>query len=195
MRLLIKICCVIVLIVAPFIWWDQGSKHVYYFSDGKCFTIWKRVGGKCYFIPRKYHGITAPNDEYILTTTESSLGIIDDRKSPDKIIVEDSSCHLVQEKSDVIVFYNDDGGSNKQFYSLYTHPDGHYRTYNADLEFYTIDISEMSVETNIKKLGVNFDTSTFSTWSIVLSIIYVIVLFASIVVVVFELMDKLRKKQ
>jgi len=55
----------------------QEKRNFYYNSDKtKCVTIWKRLGGKCIVIPRKYIGLFKPDEEYLETTNHNSLTII-----------------------------------------------------------------------------------------------------------------------
>jgi hypothetical protein len=43
----------------------QEKRSFYYNSDKtQCVTIWKRFGGKCIVIPRKYIGLFKPDSEY-----------------------------------------------------------------------------------------------------------------------------------
>ncbi len=189
-KLLIITCCVFVFVVANSIWKDQ-SRDYYCFSDGKCFTVW-RHGSGCYLIPGKYHGIFAPKDDYILKTDFSKeLGVVKDKKRRDKIIVEgDSSCCFVQKRPGVIVFYNDESG-NKEFDSLYTHDNGHY---NNDLEYYNVDIQEMYARTNVKGYKAPTGITYYTLLSMVIYFGSILLLFVLIVILIFKLISKLRKK-
>ena len=190
-KLLIAICCTIVIIAAQLIWQDQ-SRDYYRFSDGKCFTIWKRVGThNCYLIPGRYRSVFAPKDDYVVKTDMSKyLGVISDKKRPGKIIVEgDSSCCLIQTKLGMIVFYNDEG-DNKEFDSLYAYDGSHY---NPDIEYYSIDLFEMYARTNVKGQAIATGISTYTLLSIVLFYASVILLFVLIVILIFRLISKLRR--
>ena len=192
-KLLIAIGCILAVMAALLIWQDQ-SRDYYCFSDGMCFTIWGHDARGCYLIPGKYRGVFAPKNDYILKTDkQNGLGVIRDKKRPDKIIVEgDSSCQLVQTQPCLIVFYNDEGGS-RQFDSLYTHDSGHY---NNDLEYYSLDVEEMTVETNVNHgAGIMSLTKARELWPFIVFIVCGISLFPLVVVLIFKLMDKLRKKR
>jgi len=191
-KLLIAIGCIIALMVALLIWQDQ-SRDYYCFSDGKCFTLWKHNARGCYFIPGKYRGVFVPKDNYILKTDLSrGLGVINDKRQPNKIIVEgDRSCLLVQKHAGMLIFYNDEG-DNIAFDSLYTHDAGHY---NNDLEYYSVDVKEMTVETNVNHgAGIMSLTKTRELLPSILFIVCGISLFPLSVVFAFRLMDKLQKK-
>jgi hypothetical protein len=195
-KLLITICSIVVLMVILLIWQDQ-SRDYYCFSDGKCFTIWTHDTYGCYLIPGKYRGVFAPRDNYLLKTDKSrGLGVISDRKHPDKIIVQsDSSCHIVQKQPGVIVFYNEEEKKkDKEFDSLYTHPNGDYRSYNDDLEYYNVDVQELTAETNVNHgVGVVSHVMPWGLWPFIVFIVCGISLFPLVVVLVFRLMDKLRR--
>lgn len=192
-KLLIAICCTIVIIAAQLIWQDQ-SRDYYCFSDGKCFTIWKRVGTRnCYLIPGRYHGVVAPKDGYVVKTDMSKyLGVISDKKRPDKIIVEgDSSCALIQTKPGRIVFYNDEGG-NKEFDSLYAHDGSHY---NHDVEYYSVDLFEMYATSNVKGYKAVTGISTWTLLSIVVFYTSILLLFVLLLVLIVRLMVLRWKKR
>ena len=191
-KLLIAIGCIVALMVGLLIWQDQ-SRDYYCFAGGNCFTIWAH-GSECYLIPGKYCGIVAPKDDYVLKKDWSrGLGVINDKKHPEEIIVEgDSSCSLVQTKPGIIVFYNDEGG-NKEFDFLYTHDKG---SYNSDLEYYNVDIEDMYARTNVNHgAGIMTRTKDWGLWLFILFIVCGILLFPLTVVLVFRLMDKLRNDE
>ncbi|MEJ8606433.1 hypothetical protein JSO56_05780 [Riemerella anatipestifer] len=75
------------LLVGLLLGWFAYKRHFYYFGDtGKCVTVWKRIGGKCYIIPGKYYGITAP-DNYVEIGNLDNVTIYWSNEIPEKYIV------------------------------------------------------------------------------------------------------------
>lgn len=62
-----------------FLMLDQ-SRDFYCLSDGKCVTVWKRVGGKYYIITEKYYGLLKPK-EYIETENLNAITLLFDSQS------------------------------------------------------------------------------------------------------------------
>lgn len=75
MKFRIKILAILILLISVFVWFDQ-SRSFYYLSEKQCFTVWKRLGNKCYIVSGKYFGIIKPS-RYIKTTNDNALTIID----------------------------------------------------------------------------------------------------------------------
>lgn len=74
---LIKYLMILIAVICFFLLLLQENRSFYYNSDKtKCVTIWKRFGGKCLVIPRKYIGLFKPDEEYLETTNRNSLTII-----------------------------------------------------------------------------------------------------------------------
>lgn len=145
MKKLLKIVCYILIsILAICILWDQ-TRTYYCFSNGKCFTLWKRIGGKCYIVFDKYYGVTVPRSGYIQTFNWSTIDIINDNHF---VVVGDSTCKVVNDVKGQVVFY---AATDARVDSMYTHKEGNYFVYNKDIEYYSIDILEQYARTNVKK--------------------------------------------
>lgn len=69
----------------------QEKRSFYYNSDKtRCITVWKRFGGKCIVVPRKYIGLGKPNGEYLETTNLNSLTFIWEKYGKYDLIVFNS---------------------------------------------------------------------------------------------------------
>lgn len=69
-RIIVAIAIPILLVIA----FDQSRKF-YCLDDGKCVTVWKRLGGKCFVIPGKFYGVSAPSVSHIETITNTDIAI------------------------------------------------------------------------------------------------------------------------
>lgn len=69
----------------------QEKRSFYYNSDKtRCITVWKRFGGRCIVVPRKYIGLGKPNGEYLETTNLNSLTFIWEKYGKYDLIVFNS---------------------------------------------------------------------------------------------------------
>lgn len=87
-----KIIVVALLVAELFVVIDQ-KRSFYCMDSGRCVTVWKRFGGRCYVIPYKYYGLWKPSSSYI--DTENGAGIAIYWLSKDSIVVENSGEHIV----------------------------------------------------------------------------------------------------
>lgn len=76
----IKILGILILIIGGLYLWVDQSRSFYCLADGKCVTVWKRAGGKCYIIAEKYYGLLVP-DEYIETKNLNAITLLFDNQS------------------------------------------------------------------------------------------------------------------
>lgn len=138
-RALLKIIGVILLlIVVSLVWFDQ-SRSFYCLSDGRCITVWKRLGNKCYIVPGKCYEIFKPTDDYIQTTNTGYVDVIlvNDKKL--LINIEDNAEIVQQSSNSLIELYRDNKTLND---SLNTYFDGRYRQYKKEVDFISINIKE-----------------------------------------------------
>jgi hypothetical protein len=136
-----KISGIILFLFLILAFWAEQSRSFYCLSEGKCVTVWKRSGNKCYIILNKYYGIFKPNDNYIKTTNTAFVHIIwtDDNRL--LIDIEDTA-EIIQPSSDkalVIEHYSNDKILND---SLYTYFDGKYNRYNKRVNYISLHIKE-----------------------------------------------------
>jgi len=149
MKLWVKILVILILIVSVFVWLDQ-SRHFYCLSDKQCFTVWKRLGNKCYIIPGKYFGIFRPS-HYIETTNNIYVDVI--RRGDTSLLVNTGKNIEILDQSihtQLIDWYGNDRVRND---SLYTFFDGKYRRYKKEVEYIGVNIEEnYAVDKSGKKL-------------------------------------------
>lgn len=77
---IIKVLVVMFLAIGMLYLWLDQSRSFYCLSDGKCVTVWKRVGGICYIITEKYYGLFEPK-EYIETENLNAITLLIDSQS------------------------------------------------------------------------------------------------------------------
>jgi hypothetical protein len=126
------------------------QKKSYYFNNDhtKCITIWKRLGGNCYIVPREYHGIFVPKYDYMVTTNDNGLIVVWDKTSKYDIIVMNNYGMPIQfvVKSIKVRYFN--FNERKKFNENYS-PSGQI---NYPLEYLLIDIKENYAFVNGKKI-------------------------------------------
>lgn len=140
-KIALKITGVIVLLVVILSVWAEQSRSFYCLSEGKCVTVWKRSGNKCYIIIDKYYGLFKPTNNYIKTTNTAFVDIIwtDDNRL---LIDTEDNAEIIQPSSDknlIIERYRDDKTIND---SLYTYFDGRYKRYNKKVDYTRLYIKE-----------------------------------------------------
>lgn len=96
-----KITIILSSIILLFFVWTE-YRH-FYEIDNVTFTVWKRLGGKCYITPYKYWGLTAPKKDYIIAPNLGSIAIFIDKDSTLIIFDEDLlkntiECHFINYK-------------------------------------------------------------------------------------------------
>jgi len=139
MKKITKVIIILGFIVGVPIVYYQQSRSVYCLPDGKCITVWKRIGGTCYIIPRKYYGITEPSDNFIRTTNVSDLDLI--WKKPEQMLVVGKEVKIFNRDKDAIIMvnYNEMRQHND---SLYLSFDGSYHRYKKEVDYIYINIKE-----------------------------------------------------
>lgn len=151
--MLLKIIGVIVILIVVLSVWDEQSRSFYCLSEGKCITVWKRTGNKCYIVLNRYYGLFKPNYNYIKTTNTAFVDVIwtDDNRL---IIDTEENAEIVQPPSDknlIIERYRDKKAIND---SLYTYFDGKYNKYNQGVNFIRLYIKEnYAIDKNGNKLN------------------------------------------
>ena len=84
-----------ILVVLILVYADQ-NRNFYNLENGKCFTIWKRIGGTCYIIPGKYWGVNAP-DSFVKAKNSGIVTLFFSASQPDNIFVEGQGLELANE--------------------------------------------------------------------------------------------------
>src|SRR5690554_2538954 len=138
-KTLLKIIGVfLLLIVVLLVWFDQ-SRTFYCLSEDKCVTVWKRLGNKCYVVPRRYYGVFKPSDNYIKTTNTGYVDVILVNDNKLLIDIEHKAEILQRSSNGSIELYRDNKTVND---SLYTYFDGKYRRYVKGVDYININIKE-----------------------------------------------------
>lgn len=140
-KMLLKIVGVIAILIVVLSVWAEQSRSFYCLSEGKCITVWKRSGNKCYIVLNKYSGLFKPTDNYIKTTNTAFVDILwtDDNRL---LIDTEDNAEIVQPSSDknlIIERYRDDKAMND---SLYTYFDGKYNRYDEGVNYIRLYIKE-----------------------------------------------------
>jgi hypothetical protein len=140
-RMLLLIIGVFLILIVMFSVCAEQNRSFYCLSEGKCVTVWKRYGDKCYIILDKYNGIFKPTDNYIKTTNTAFVDVIwtDDNRL---LIDTDDNAEIIQpysEKKLVIERYSKDKVIND---SLYTYFDGKYNRYNEKVNYIRLYVKE-----------------------------------------------------
>jgi hypothetical protein len=128
---------VILLTVIVLVWMDQ-ARSVYCLQGGRCITVWKRLGNKCYVIANRYSGMFRPIDNYIETTNTEFVTII--WANENRLLIDvDDKAQIVSMCSgeNQIERYSNSKVLND---SLYTYLDEGYRKYKKEVDFLNIDI-------------------------------------------------------
>lgn len=109
----------IVICLCLFLMYEKRS--FYYNSDKtKCITVWKKFGGKCVVVPKKYIGLGNPDTEYFETTNRNSLTIIWEKNGKFDIIILNNYGYKLDLhfKNTKVKYYqsNNRKGFNKSYY-------------------------------------------------------------------------------
>jgi hypothetical protein len=137
----VKILILILAIPCGLIIWFDQSRSFYCTSEGRCVTVWKRIGGKCYVIPDKFFGVMKPSDNFIETINHSNMGIIWNYKNQCIVSTTDENAMIFnKDKTEIYILnYNLNKAYND---SVYMYFDGTYPRYKKDVNFISIDILE-----------------------------------------------------
>ena len=138
-------------ILIVIIWIDQ-KRTFYRFLDNDI-TVWKCLGDKCYILPYKYYGLTAPDEDYISTSNGNTLNLIfegDTSNNSYRIIVSGIDPYQIVSKSKII-----DSKNIQNFNSIYTYMEGHYRYYKKSVNFISFNIKELSANDKNGRLKSN----------------------------------------
>lgn len=74
-KIVIIILSIVTIIFILLVTWEQ-SRDYYYTSKGRCVTVWKRLGGRCYVMPYKYSILFQnPKENYIETNSQSWIAL------------------------------------------------------------------------------------------------------------------------
>ena len=86
------------------IFWIAEERKFYCLSEGKCVTVWKNIGGRCYIIPGKYYGVFVPVKNYIQTSNVNNITIYWNTYFQDKIILRcDNDCEIKNNPNDSMI--------------------------------------------------------------------------------------------
>lgn len=120
------------------------KRHFYYFGNtGKCITLWKRVGGKCYIIPNKFYGFSEP-DNFVELSNLSNITFYWSKELPEKFIVRNEGYEFniisKKEKNNIFLKYDD----NKEYYRslLYLKEAKEHNDVKSNTEILNISIRE-----------------------------------------------------
>jgi hypothetical protein len=137
MRMLLVL---LILIVVGSICSEQ-TRSFYCLSEGKCVTVWKRSGDKCYIVLDKYYGIFKPTDNYIKTSNTAFVDVI--WTEDNRLLIDtDDNVEIVQPHSNkkfIIERYSNDKVIND---SRYTYFDGKYDRYNEKVDYIRLYVKE-----------------------------------------------------
>jgi hypothetical protein len=134
----------IAFLVGGFIMFGQYRKF-YCLLDGRCVTVWKRIGGTCFIIPGKYFGVFRPSTGYIKTTNDNNATIYWKKTLPSKIIVRIdpiTKYEIINGSPETTI---EDFNNNKVAYLNYIlYPEGpaKFRDVHPDVEYIAIAIKE-----------------------------------------------------
>lgn len=131
------------IVLAVFLCFDE-YRNYYCLPDGKCLTVWKRVGGTCYIIPGKYYGVAKPSENYIKTTNTNDATIYWNKKTPDKIIVRiEESYSIVNTNNDEIYIedFRSNAGANLDSV-LYNKSSLKFSDVNTGVDYISVYIKE-----------------------------------------------------
>ena len=135
-----------ILLIGALVWFAE-SRNFYYNSDkSKCFTVWKRIGGECLIIPRKYNKLWPPSDNFISTTNNNALTIVWNKNASDSLVISNDYGFPIKLKfsSNKIIYYS--LGDRNQFVKKY------YENGLIKSEYLMIDIKENLAIVNGKKI-------------------------------------------
>jgi|SRR5699024_7750468 len=124
---------------------DQ-TRSFYCLERGKCITVWKQLGNKCYIIPGKYYGLFKPDNAYIKTTNTNLITVI--WQNNHSILIDSYvKVEIFNQFSGSVVIrlYNNEKILND---SLYTYFDGNYHKYKKGVNYMSVDIEENLVVGN-----------------------------------------------
>lgn len=139
--MLLSIIGVFLILIVVFSFYAEQTRSFYCLSEGKCVTVWKRSGDKCYIVLDKYSGIFKPTDNYIKTSNTAFVDVI--WTEDNRLLIDyDDNVEIVQPHSDkkfVIERYSKDKVIND---SLYTYFDGKYNRYNEKVNYIRLHVKE-----------------------------------------------------
>jgi len=127
----------VALLLFLLIWFDQ-SRSFYCIDSKHCVTVWKRLGGVCYIVPRKYYGILKPSDNYIKTDNNNIITILWEENT-NNIIIDGVDSFAIKNKNDNQYLMIDYSSNKNYFDSSLTTFDGQYHRYKDSI--YRIDIN------------------------------------------------------
>lgn len=128
------------VLVSVFLLWMGQRRTFLCIGEGRCVTVWKTYGNKCYLIPGKYYGLIEPMRSHATTSNIALVGFIWPSDPDILLLSSGTDTHISNKKGDIqLRLYS----VNKQLNdSLYTRLDGRNRVYRDGVAYLTIDIRD-----------------------------------------------------
>jgi hypothetical protein len=142
MRMLLSIIGILLILIVVCSICSEQTRSFYCLSEGKCVTVWKRYGDKCYIVLDKYNGIFKPTDNYIKTSNMAAIVDVIWTEDNRLLIDTEDNVEIVQPHSDknyVIERYSKAKVIND---SRYTYFDGKYSRYNEQVNYIRLYVKE-----------------------------------------------------
>ncbi len=83
-----RLILIVLIIAASLLTWVGEERSFYSLKNGTCITVWKTYGGVCYILPYKYFGVSAPQNDYILTANSQYITLYLFDSLPTTIVVK-----------------------------------------------------------------------------------------------------------
>lgn len=129
-----------IALVSAFLLWLGQRRTFLCVGDGRCVTVWKTYGNKCYLVPGKYYGVTEPECSHATTSNTAMVDFIWPSNSNTFILSSGSEAQISNRVGDIqLQLYSENQQLND---SLYTRLDGRNRVYRDGVTYLTVDIKD-----------------------------------------------------